>query len=146
MSTIFETLRAEHNEARNLLDLVSKTHGNSRSRRELFTKLKKELDDHTAAEEAVFYKPLLGTDAQNRAARSIMEHELIRERLEALAHMDFSNPHWIHKFNELRAMVQHHMDAEEHEVFQQASRILDDGNKESISSAHEEYRRHEAWA
>ena len=140
MSDIFETLREEHEKARTLMDLVAKTHGDSDGRREMFAKLKKELDEHATAEENSFYKPLFGTHAQDKATHAIKEHEEVRECLEALEKMDYSSSAWLPKFSTLRDMVEHHMDEEEHMIFQQAGRVLSDTQKESLAGTHRRLR------
>ena len=137
---IFETLRAEHDKTRTLLDLVSKTHGDSRGRRELFHRLKEELEAHSTAEEVSLYKPLLGSHAHDKATHATKEHEEARELLEELENMDFSSPGWLTRFDALKESVLHHMDEEEHKVFQQAGRALSDTQKDRLAKVHEHER------
>ena len=137
---IFEKLREEHDKTRTLLDLVGKTHGDSNGRRELFGKLKDELEAHTAAEEVSLYKPLIGTHAQDKATHSTKEHEETRELIEELETMDFSSPGWLTRFAALDRMVREHMDEEEHKVFQQAGRTLSESEKLELADVHERER------
>lgn len=140
LMNIFEKLRQEHDKTRTLLDLVAKTHGDSNGRRELFGRLKDELEAHTAAEEVSLYKPLIGTHAQDKATHSTKEHEQTRELIEELEAMDFSSPGWLTRFEALDQLVRGHMDQEEHKVFQQAGRTLTDPEKDALAAVHERER------
>ena len=138
---IFETLREDHDKQRRLLDLVSKTHGDSRGRRELFARLKTELENHAKAEEQSLYAAMMEKDNGHEKARhSVAEHHEIDELLETLEEMDYSNPRWLATFGRLRECVEHHLDEEEHKMFQVAGRVLGDERKESLidvyASAH----------
>lgn len=142
MTTIFEALREDHDRQRTLLDRLVETHGDSEGRRELFTTLKHELENHAAAEERHFYTPLLKSDlTQDKARHSIHEHEEIDEMVEALESLDRSSPAWLIKAKDLREMVQHHLDEEEQEVFQLAGRALSDKQKEALTDDFRAHRR-----
>ncbi len=134
MTTVFEELRADHDVQRRLLDLVSKTHGDSHGRRELFERLKDAVLAHAKAEERVLYAPLLMTTAQEKATHSIREHDETREKLEGLEKMDFSSSAWLSHFEKLREALEHHMDEEEHKFFQQAGRVLADEAKQEMAA------------
>ena len=129
MPTVFEELRADHDVQRRLLDLLSKTHGDSRGRQELFERLRTAALDHAKHEERVLYAPLIQTTAQDKARHSIHEHHELEEQLTALAEMDFSSTGWLNKLATFRDALLHHLDEEEHEFFQIAGRALDDASK-----------------
>lgn len=137
--TIFEALRDDHQTQRALADRLAGTHGDSAGRDELFEKLKSELQRHAAAEERCFYKPLIDHDlTQEKARHGIAEHHEIDELIETLEQTDPSSPAWKSHAKKLQHMVHHHLDEEEHEIFQQAGRVLSDDLKTSLAS---EYRR-----
>ncbi len=137
---IFEKLREEHDKTRTLLRLVSKTHGDSRGRRELFARLKDELESHARAEEVSLYKPLIGSAVQAEATHSTKEHEEARELLEELEAMDYSSTGWLNRFETLKQIVLKHMDEEEHRVFQQAGKALSETQKQTLVDTHERER------
>lgn len=144
MSTIFETLREDHDKHRRLLDLVAKTKGDSDGRRELFDKLKTELESHANAEERAFYSVLLADEmTQPKSSHSIKEHQEMDELLTELDSMDFSNPHWLPKFRELKEQAEHHMAEEEREVFQIAGKVLSKQQKDSLSDTFKREKRKE---
>jgi hemerythrin-like domain-containing protein len=136
--TIFDALRDDHKTQRTLVDLLARTHGDSEGRDELFDKLKSELQNHAAAEERCFYKPLMDYDlTQEKARHGIAEHHEIDELIETLEATDPSSPSWKANAEKLQHVVHHHLDEEEHEVFQQAGRVLSEELKTSLAG---EYR------
>ncbi len=137
--TIFEALREDHEKQRTLADLLLKTQGDSTGRKELFKKIKSELQNHAAAEERHFYIPLLEHDlTQEKSRHSIAEHHEIDELIEKLEATDFSSSGWLAAAKELHEKVTHHLDEEENEVFQMAGKVLLESQKVSLADA---YRR-----
>lgn len=136
--TIFEELRADHEKQRTLVDILVKTAGDSEGRRELFAKLRKELEDHAAAEERHFYVPLMEADlTQEKARHSVAEHHELDELLEKLEETDYSSSGWLPTAKKLAERLVHHLDEEEHEVFQMAGKVLDDAEQKELGA---EYR------
>ncbi len=137
-TTIFEALRDDHEKQRTIVDLLVATHGDSDGRNELFARLKRELVSHAAAEERYFYVPLMGHDqTQDKARHSVAEHQELDELVEQLEGYDMSGSQWIQTARELRERLIHHLDEEEHEVFQVAGKVLSDAEKTGLAS---EYR------
>ena len=66
---IFEEIRKDHEKQRTLMDLLVKTQGDSDGRRELWSRLKEELEAHARAEERYFYNPLMNHDLTQEMAR-----------------------------------------------------------------------------
>ncbi len=136
---IFEALREDHGVQRTLSDLLVKTHGDSEGRDELFDKLKRQLQAHAKAEERYFYIMLMEDDlTQEKARHSVAEHHEIDELIETLEKTEFSSPAWVGHAEKLRKRLNHHLDEEEHEVFQMAGKVLTEQQKTSLSG---EYRK-----
>ncbi|MCC5809164.1 MAG: hemerythrin domain-containing protein [Ectothiorhodospiraceae bacterium] len=132
--TLFEALREDHQKQRTLLDLLVRTEGHTEAREELFVRIRKELEKHAAAEERTLYVPMMAFDmTQEKARHGVAEHHEIDELVAELADTDFSSPGWLVAAKKLQELVQHHLDEEEHEVFQLAGRVLDEGQKESLA-------------
>ncbi|HAD98757.1 MAG TPA: hemerythrin [Cryomorphaceae bacterium] len=130
---IFESLREDHQKQRTLVDILVKTHGDSEGRDEIFQKLKHELQIHADAEERYFYKPLIDSDlTQEKARHSIAEHHEMDELIEELENTDYSSPHWVAVAKKLHERVHHHLDEEEHEVFQMAGKALNETQKTTL--------------
>lgn len=134
MGTIFEALRLDHDDQRDLLERLDATEGDSKTRRELFERLRTELEAHAAIEERVFYASLLGEkQGRKQAAHSIGEHEEQRSALEELGETDYSSPGWLVAFRKLRHRVEHHVDEEEREIFPLAGRLMDESEKAEMA-------------
>nr|WP_110667637.1 hemerythrin domain-containing protein [Salinicola halophilus] len=137
--TLFEALRESHDKQRRLLDLLVKTHGDSDGRDELFQRVKAELENHAAAEERALYVPMMEIDTtQEKARHSVAEHHEIDELLETLEATDYSSPSWVATAKKLQDTVTHHLDEEEHEMFQAAGRALDDDTKKALATTYRE--------
>lgn len=137
--TIFEALRADHETQRTLISLLVKTEGDSEGRAELLGRLKTALTDHAAAEERHFYNPLIESDlAQDKARHSIAEHQEIDEFIEQLENTDRSSPGWLATAKKLEERLTHHLDEEEHEVFQVAGKALSDRQKSELATRYRE--------
>jgi hypothetical protein len=131
---IFEALREDHERQRALVDKLSRTEGDSEERREFFDALKRELSCHAAAEERHFYVPLIGADlTQEKARHSVAEHHEIDELIEELEDMDMASSGWLNRAKHLFERVEHHLEEEEHEVFQMAGKALNEAQKTSLA-------------
>jgi hemerythrin superfamily protein len=131
---IFEALRADHESQRDLIDRLVKTEGDSEERRELFDRLKTELEAHAGAEERYFYVPLMEHDlTQDKARHSVSEHKELEDFVEQLEAYEMSGSQWLQTARELARRLTHHLDEEEHEVFQMAGKALTDQDKQSYA-------------
>lgn len=131
---IFEALRESHDRQRALAERLITTHGDSEERAELFQQLKEELLAHARAEERFFYSPLMQDDKGVDLSRhGVAEHHEMDEMIETLEETDPSSPSWISTAKKLKEKVFHHLEDEEHTFFQQAGKILTDGQKTSLA-------------
>ena len=131
---IFEEIRKDHEKQRTLVDLLVKTQGNSEGRRDLWSRLKEELEAHAKVEERYFYNPLMKHDlTQEMARHSIHEHHELDELVETLENTDMTAPKWLQTAEKLKEMLVHHLDEEEHEIFQQAGKALQEQEKEKLA-------------
>ena len=136
--TIFEALRSDHETQRTLVDLVTKTTGDSEGRQELWDRLKRELEAHAGAEERYFYVPLMEHDlTQDKARHSVSEHKELDDFIEKLDEYDMGGSQWLQTAEELKHRLIHHLDEEEHEIFQIAGKALTDDEKQSLSDEYE---------
>ncbi|NNE94556.1 MAG: hemerythrin domain-containing protein [Acidimicrobiales bacterium] len=138
MTTIFDALRADHDNQRTLIDLLEQTEGDSDGRRDLFQRLRAALEAHAGAEERYFYVPLMEHDkTQDNARHSVAEHKELDDYVERLESYDMSAPQWLITVRELKERLLHHLDEEEKEVFPVAGKVLTDDEKATLA---EEYR------
>nr|WP_196988602.1 hemerythrin domain-containing protein [Caenimonas aquaedulcis] len=135
---IFEALRLSHDTQRMLATKLLDTHGDTPERRNLYRELKHELAAHAIAEERCFYSPLIGFDESVAQARHGMaEHHEMDSLVDELNKMDFSSPGWIAQFRKLQHKVFHHLEDEEHAIFQLAGKVLTEGAKMSLAKDYE---------
>ena len=136
--TIFESLRSDHETQRTLVDLLTKTQGDSDGRNELFARLKRELEAHAGAEERYFYVPLMEHDlTQEKARHSVAEHKELDDLVEQLEEYDMSGSQWLPTAEKLAHLLTHHLDEEEQEVFQLAGKALSEDEKASLAGEYE---------
>ena len=137
----FEALRESHEVQRDLAEKLVNTSGDTPERRELFELLKNELFAHAVAEDRYLYIPLMMTDSGlNISRHALAEHHKMDELLEQLTETEFSNPGWLSIAKKLSETVHHHLQEEEHGFFQQAGKILEDKEKETLAKKyHQEY-------
>lgn len=129
---IFKSLREDHEVQRALVGNLINTSGNSRTRRELFRKLKEELSNHEKAEERFFYRPLICDDLTIEMARhSIAEHKELDDLVEELETIKFDSSAWLKKAKELEHRLHHHLEEEEKEIFPLAGKALS-GEKKGV--------------
>ncbi len=142
--TIYERLRADHDKQRRLIDLVSKTTGDSAGRRELFDRLRAEALAHAAVEERVLYSTLLAQElTRDKAGHSVAEHHEAEDIFGELVEMDMASSGWLNRFHTLAEKLLHHMKEEEREVFQMAGKALSRAQEEQMAQQHQNEKRPE---
>ena len=142
---IYNAIKQDHDIQRDLCDKISNTSGDTEERRELWKKLKKELEVHAVAEERYFYSPLVDSDEMQEDARHGMaEHHEMDELIEEINNTDMSSPHWLATVKKLVEKVEHHLDDEEKDFFDKAKNLYSEDEAESLAKSYEttmtEYR------
>ena len=135
---IFEALRISHVTQRALADNLIQTQGDTHERASIFRALKLELAAHAAAEERFFYVPLIAHDMTQEPSRhGIAEHHQMDKLVEALETTDPSSPAWLAAAKALHHKIYHHLEDEEHSVFQLAGKVLGEDEKLSLARDYE---------
>ena len=135
---IFEALRADHERQRDLADRLLQTEGDSDERRDLFEQLKTELLAHAGAEERFFYIPLMEHDqTQEKARHSVSEHKELDDFVEQLEGYEMDASQWLITARDMAHRLTHHLDEEEHEVFQMAGKVLLEREKTDLAASYE---------
>lgn len=136
--TIFDVLKFSHEKQRELSDKLIETTGDSEERRHYFSLLKNELFAHAVAEDRYFYIPMMMTDAGlNITRHALSEHHEIDELLEQLTDKELNNSGWLSLAKQLRKLVHHHLEEEEHKFFQQSGKILSDTEKLNLAKKYQ---------
>ena len=138
---IFEAIREDHDRHRRMLDLLTKTSGDTKQRRKLYKTIKEELKVHAEIEERHFYIPLIEEDmTQDHARHGMHEHHAIDELIVKLDETDMDSPAWLVHAKSLREQVEHHLDDEEHKIFQLAGKVLTEAQKTQLAKDYIEAR------
>jgi hemerythrin superfamily protein len=135
---IFEALRLSHETQRALATQILRTPADSPERSRLYLDFRRELAAHAAAEERCFYRPLIAFDETMAQARHGMaEHHEMDELVDELNKMELGSPGWLPHFRKLHDKVYHHLEDEEHAIFQLAGKVLSEAQKNSLAKDYE---------
>jgi len=129
----FKLLEADHEKVSQLFKQIESASG--AAKRELFTRLKAELDVHAHIEEKVLYPALENTEeAREITLEAYEEHKVVKELLAELAGGRRINDEWDAKFTVLKENVEHHVEEEEGELFNKARKALSDQEIDRIGA------------
>ena len=121
----FQLLKNDHKIVSGFFDQIESASGNSK--KQLFTRLKSELDIHAHIEEKIFY-PALENKKESReiTLEAYEEHKVVKDLLSELANAQSADDEWDAKLKVLRENVDHHVEEEEGELFDKADDVLND--------------------
>jgi hemerythrin superfamily protein len=130
----FTLLKTDHKKVAVLLEkLDSTTERGIKTREELFTKLKTELDVHARIEETIFYPALEKADeTRDITLEAFEEHRLVKQLLSELQSLGKDEEEWTAKFTVLKENVEHHVEEEEGEMFTKARKVLSEEDAEAL--------------
>jgi hemerythrin-like domain-containing protein len=124
---IYQKLKREHDDHRELMRRIADTTGESDERKRLFDLLVEDVESHAAAEEQTLYSELIeATKGQPQTRHSVSEHKKSSDALNELKDTDRSSPAWLATFKTFRDDLEHHMREEEQEVFELSEALIDD--------------------
>ena len=129
-----QLLKDDHDKVKKLLDQgESTTERAEKTRTELFAKLKQELSVHERIEEEIFYPALKGHPrAKELVLEAYEEHHVEDTILGELEQTDVSDERWGAKFTVAKENIEHHIEEEEGEMFEQARQVFDRAELEEL--------------
>jgi hemerythrin superfamily protein len=132
----FTLLKADHKKVAGILEkLDSTTERGVKTREELFTQLKTELDAHARIEETIFYPALESADeTRDITLEAFEEHRLVKQLLSELEKMSKDKEEWTAKFTVLKENIEHHVEEEEGEMFPKARKVLSEEEVETLGT------------
>ena len=132
----FTILKEDHDEVAGILEkLDATTERGIKTREELFTQLKTELDIHAEIEEMIFYPELEKHDeTRDITLEGIEEHRIVKELLAELDALAKDDEVWTAKMTVLKENVEHHVEEEEGEMFPKARKALTEEEIESLGT------------
>jgi hypothetical protein len=145
-------LKQDHQKVKKMLvELESTTERGVKTREELFTKVKQELVVHESIEEEIFY-PALKEHPKTKeiALEAYEEHHVVDTVMAEIEGVAYDDESWGAKFKVMKENLEHHIEEEEGEMFQQAKQVFDDDELaqlgESMMARKEELLRQQAPA
>lgn len=144
----FALLKADHKKVADILEkLDSTTERGVKTREELFTQLKTELDVHARIEETIFYPALEeAKETRDITLEAFEEHRLIKQLLGELEKMSKDQEEWTAKFTVLKENIEHHVEDEEGEMFPNARKVLSEEQAETLGTRLEEAKKEQMKA
>jgi hemerythrin-like domain-containing protein len=120
-------LKEDHDKVKKMLqELDSTTERGVKTREELFTKLKQELQVHEAIEEEIFY-PALKDHPKTKeiALEAYEEHHVVDMVMAEIERVPYEDETWGAKFTVMKENLEHHIEDEEGEMFKQAKQVFE---------------------
>ena len=144
----FALLKADHKKVAGILEkLDSTTERGVKTREELFSQLKTELDVHARIEETIFYPALEeAKETRDITLEAFEEHRLVKQLLGELDEMSKDQEEWTARFSVLKENVEHHVDEEESEMFPKARKVLSEEQVEELGTRLEEAKKEQMKA
>lgn len=132
----FELLEKDHEKVSEIFDKLDETTERGvKTREDLFTQLKNELDVHSRIEEVVLYPALKEYDeTRDLTLESLEEHHVVKQLLSELEAMPKSQEEWAAKLKVLKENVEHHVEEEEDELFVNARSVLTEEQIEDLGN------------
>jgi hemerythrin superfamily protein len=129
---IFKRLIEEHAAISVLLARIQKS-SDPDLKRDLYALVRRELLAHTKAEEREFYSELRQHDRTRTLSEvNLREHEHLEDLIDRLSATPVIDPSWDVKLAELSSAIEAHVQREEHELFEEATKIIDRGEARRI--------------
>jgi len=132
----FELLKKDHEKVSGIFEkLETTTERGVKTREELFTQLKQELDIHAQIEEQIFYPVLEEADETHEITlEAFEEHAVVKQLLSELEQLSKDDETWGAKLKVLKENVEHHVEEEEGEMFTGAREVLSSEQIEALGS------------
>jgi hemerythrin-like domain-containing protein len=120
-------LKDDHDKVKKMLkDLDSTTERGVKTREELFTKVKQELEIHEAIEEEIFYPALKEhPKAKELVLEAYEEHNVVDMVMAEIQGVPYDDERWGAKLTVMKENVEHHIEEEESEMFKQARQVFE---------------------
>jgi hemerythrin-like domain-containing protein len=127
-------LKDDHDKVKRLLEEGdSTTERGVKTRKQLFDKIKQELQVHEAIEEEIFYPALRQhAEAKDLVLEAYEEHNVVDTILGELDSTPEDDETWGAKFTVMKENLEHHIEEEEGEMFPQARDLLGKDELESL--------------
>jgi len=119
-------LKQDHDEVKKIMEkLDSTTERGVKTREELFTKLKNEMEVHEIIEEEIFYPALKEhPKAKEIVLEGYEEHHVVDTIMGEISAVPYDDETWGAKFSVMKENIEHHIEEEEGDMFKTARQVL----------------------
>lgn len=138
-----ELLKNDHDKVESIFEKLEPTTERAvKTREELFTQLKQELDVHAHIEEKIFYPRLKEEDElEDITLEGIEEHHQAKMFLRELASLSDDSEKFEPKLKVLMEDITHHVQEEEGEMFPKVEKIIGKAELEKLGKQMEEEKK-----
>jgi hypothetical protein len=122
-----QLLKADHEKVKGLLNELDRTTERGvKTREDLFTRLRRELEGHESIEEEIFY-PALNEHPKTKELilEAYEEHHVVDQVMHEIEATAFDDETWGAKLTVMKENLEHHIEEEEREMFKQALQVFD---------------------
>jgi hemerythrin superfamily protein len=134
MAELFNMLKQDHQEVTDMLEQAIESKDPSQ-----FPKVKKMLDMHMEGEEKFFY-PILRNKDKEGMLEAYEEHKVGKKLIREISDTESGNETCIPKIKVLKDVLEHHIEEEESEIFDEAREVLNDQQEQKIVQQFEELK------
>ena len=129
-------LKDDHDRVKKMLaEGEETTERAEKTRTQVFAKLKEEMLIHERIEEEIFYPALKEhPKAKEIVLEGYEEHHVVDEIMGELEATDVSDETWMAKFKVMKENIEHHIEEEEGDMFEQARRVFSDEELEELGA------------
>ena len=131
-------LRRDHEKLSSIFNEIQRgfNQPDTPERHQLFTQLKRELELHAAVEDLQVNRVFQQSEStQDDAHEALEAHGKIKTLLDQLETAPAYDHKWVPKFQELKKLVEAHVDAEENEMFRKTEVIMTPQEAEELGVA-----------
>jgi hemerythrin superfamily protein len=136
-------LKSDHDKVKKLLaELEPTTERGIKTRQELFATIKGELTIHEIIEEEIFYPELKShPKARDIVLEGYEEHGVVDTLMGELEDLPVDDETWGPKAKVMKENIEHHIEEEEGEMFNQARQVFDEAELDDLGRRMEERKR-----
>lgn len=129
----FELLRRDHERTLGMFPKMINAAGEMRATK--LKELREVVEIHTRIEEDVFYPALRHhSETRDRITDAESDHDAARRSLARLEELPRDSDHWRREAEQLRMLLERHMNMEEHELFPAARRLLTEDQQNDLEA------------
>ncbi|MDQ4145137.1 MAG: hemerythrin domain-containing protein [Actinomycetota bacterium] len=138
-----DLLKDDHRKVEKLLEQMDSTTEDDVSKREhLFRELTSEMQAHEIIEEEILYPALQEhPKAKEIVLEGYEEHHVVDTIMNELNEVPFDDERWSAKFSVMKENIEHHIEEEEEEMFEQAENIFDATELEELGARMQERKK-----